>query len=803
MMKKMAVSKPTIESQNNSKVSLKSEPIVLLLTHDLLIRDISQSGIKDFFGKEKHEIINASFIDLLVAQQINTDELLSVLKSNSNLLSHHVLVLECRHLRKEYPVTIITLHENNKTQYVITLNVLDNSYETPHSCMNTIINNLPGAVYWKDKEGRYMGCNKFVATMAGFARPEDMIGKTDYDLCWHEFADDWRLLDNMVIQEDATIEREEKAKLANGKIITELTFKTPLKNQQGETIGVIGTSLDITERKQLEAALKESKNLADAANQAKTEFLANMRHDIRTPLSGIVGFSDILKQESTEPRIKEYAENLVASSHALLELMDEVLEAVRVSSGEIPMLKKKFNLLKTFEHVVALQLARAHEKNLHLKLELDENLPQFVIGDKIRVHRIALELVGNALNFTDDGHVTLRVELAKSENHNLVIKLTVTDSGMGIPKDKQQEIYVQFKRLTPSYQGIYKGAGLGLFVVKQFIDELNGEIYVESELHKGTCFTCLIPLQEPLLDDESGVDMTPEDLITEKPYLTPMAQQIKPSPVDSNTNATINVLVIEDNTIAQMAAKCILTSLACRVDVAADGAEALTLCQAHRYHLIFMDIGLGEGMDGYEVTHHIRKRQDMVHTPIIALTAHAADENKQRCIEAGMDAVLTKPLTQVHATDILKAFVPERQAATVKELPSLRRDLPDSDEELFHLDQFALLDIEQGLENCGDNSMLIELLTMMATEEIPADLEKMRNAFETQDYALVEKIAHKIKGGAVYVGTTRMKYACQYVERYWKTGERKLFDKLYCQATITIKNTCTAIADWLTKNSND
>jgi CheY-like chemotaxis protein/two-component sensor histidine kinase/HPt (histidine-containing phosphotransfer) domain-containing protein len=528
-----------------------------------------------------------------------------------------------------------------------------------------------------------------------------------------------------------------------------------------------------------------------------------MRHDIRTPLSGIIGFSEILKSESNEPRIKEYANNLVASSHALLDLMDEVLEAVRVSSGEIPMLKRKFNLATTLEQVVALYQARAHEKRLKLELCLDNTLPHFVIGDKIRLHRIALELIGNALNFTDKGHVTINVSLAKKEQQQLVIKMTVSDTGMGIPKEKQQEIYVQFKRLTPSYQGIYKGAGLGLYVVKQFIDELGGEIYVESEPHQGTCFTCLIPLQESLLNDASGID-TAEDIKTEKPFMTPVTHQFSASRATTkNPNETTHVLVVEDNVIAQTVARALLSALSCHVDTASTGNEAIALYKKNHYDLILMDIGLGEGMDGYEVTHHIRNQHDKTdHTPIIALTAHAGDENKQRCIEAGMDAVLTKPLTQAHVVDLIKTFIPARRSSPEKITP-LRHDLPDENHELFQLEQFALLDHEQALNNCGNNqSILVEMLTLMITQEVPADLELMKKAFASCDYPLVEKIAHKIKGGAVYVGTTRMKYACQYVERYWKTGERELFNLLVHQAIKTIEDSCSYITDWLQQQSD-
>lgn len=555
-------------------------------------------------------------------------------------------------------------------------------------------------------------------------------------------------------------------------------------------------SQDLTFEKQIQqlqkkVALleKEAQHNADVANKAKAEFLSNMRHDIRTPLSGIMGFSELLRAETNEPRIKEYADNLVASSHALLSLMDEILETVRVSTGDVPAQKKKFDLHQLFQHIEALYKARALEKQLKLSLIWDKSLPHFVIGDKIRIHRIVLELVANALKFTNKGFVSIRVELAKKQGRNFVMKLIVHDSGIGISQENQQDIYLQFKRLTPSYQGIYKGPGLGLYVVKQFIDDLAGEIYVASELHKGTSFTCIIPLQESLLNDEQGAD---KEQIAIPTYLEPTAAMI--------TNNGTRVLIVEDNRIAQSVARALLTNLSCQVDIAANSYEALEYYDRTVYDLIFMDIGLGEGMDGYEITQKIRnKEDDDRHTPIVALTAHALDESRQRCIESGIDAVLTKPLTRAQAIDILKTFVPASIAYTSPATSKIQADLPARSKELFQLEQFPLLDYKQGLKNCGTNCMLVELLTLMITQELPADLEQMKNAFAKKNYDVVERIAHKIKGGAVYVGTTRMKYACQYLERYWKTGAREHVDRLYHQAITVIDETFVHIADWLKK----
>lgn len=669
--------------------------------------------------------------------------------------------------------------------------------------LKNLIDNLPGDIYWKDKDGIWSGVNKRGSQslqQIGFIHDRtDVIGKSDYQLFSKETADEYRQNDLEVMSKKIEITKEETNVLPSGEKIIQLSTKRPLWDKKGNVVGVVGNTIDISYLKKIEAELNNAKEKAEVASLAKTEFLENMRHDIRTPLTGIVGFADLLKMESDNPHIKEYSENLVASSHALLDLLDEVLEAIRVSSGEIPKLKKKFSLEQTLSHVVELNRARAAQKNLSLSLHVDTTIPNYVIGDKVRLHRVALELIANALNFTDTGFVKLSIVLAKRHEGKLVLKLVVEDSGIGIPKDKQQEIYVQFKRLTPSYQGIYKGAGLGLAVVKQFIDELGGEIYVESESRKGTCFTCIIPLQEPLLDDALGVDDELEKII-DAPYETTYAQQIKPT-ISNALNHSFRVLVVEDNTIAQTVAKSILAQLGCDTDLAETGKKALELWKNGRYDLVFMDIGLPD-VDGYAVTHQIRIQElaKKTHIPIIALTAHAGDENKQRCIEAGMNAVLTKPLTAKSCTDILDAFIPGyNPQQSTPEKASYSSELPEHNESLFHLSEFPVLDIEEGIKTTGNESMLAEMLIFMINESLPQDLELIKKAHAALDWDKTQQIAHKIKGGAVYVGTIKIKIACQYLERYWKSGQRDLLERLYQQAIAVIDESIQEINCWLGK----
>ena len=276
--------------------------------------------------------------------------------------------------------------------------------EAAYKYINSIIEAVPGSIYWKNKEGVWIGCNEFTIQTTGI---QDIIGKTDYQL-WPDQAQSLRKHDLEVMRTGRVLKEEETVILPNGERRTFAVVKMPLRDEHNQIVGVVGNSIDITDLKKTQRKLINAKKKAEAANQAKTEFLANMRHDIRTSLSGIVGFSEILRQKLSDPKFKEYAQNLVASAQSLHVLMDEILESIIVSTGEIPLLKKKFSLSDTLTSITQLYAAKAAEKQLELTLSIAETLPKFIIGDKIRFHRIILELVGNALNFTAIGHVAIR-----------------------------------------------------------------------------------------------------------------------------------------------------------------------------------------------------------------------------------------------------------------------------------------------------------------------------------------------------------------------------------------------------------
>lgn len=649
--------------------------------------------------------------------------------------------------------------------------------------MQTVIEKLPGNVWWKDKNLVYLGCNDHVINILGLASRKEFIGKKDHDLWEKSIADKLKATDLKVLETKTTLSLEETILDNNGEFIIMLTNKSPLFDGNNNIIGILGTSTNITDRKKFEEELKQAKEKAELGNKAKTEFLENMRHDIRTPLTGIAGFASIIKEEIDNPKIKEYIDNLIASSDALLELLNEVLEAVKVSSGEIPLLKKKFDLKSRLQSIVTLNQAKIKEKRIELIFDYDKQLPHYFIGDSTRIHRLILELITNAINFTSQGHIKLSALLAKQHGHEIIVKIIVEDTGVGILSDKKEEIFLQFKRLTPSYEGIYKGAGLGLAIVKQFIDDLEGEIYVETAPQKGTRFTCLIPLHESLLNDDFGSETViniPERFSKTKHFTTSKVEPSYDSHASTNHNS---ILLIEDNSLAAKIAQAVLSSLSCKVDIASDGKTAIEKAQNGSYDLIFMDIGL-PGMNGYEITKKIRALEFITkkHIPIIALTAHVDTENKQNCIEAGMNAVLNKPLIKEKALDILNAFIPSR---VEKAQLSSKSQTPENIEYLST--QGKVFNRKKALEILnGDEKYVNEVMTLLVSE-LKDDKNQLKGAFQNNDWQTIQTISHRLKGATSYCGAERLNDACGKLEGYLKKKALELQEPLYKQLLIEIQ----------------
>lgn len=354
------------------------------------------------------------------------------------------------------------------------------------SMKDYVLLNTAGNLYWKDRKGRYLGCNSTFAKIAGLKSPDDIIGKSDYDLFLDILGEEGiqKLIDvdKHVINNDTEKTLEESGIDELGRKAFFLTKKIPLKDSKGKVIGIIGNSINITKQKQ--------------ADLLKKAFIQNMEHDIRTPISGIFGLIDNFSRKENDPEKREVLSMLSDATKELLDYCNNLLDFTKLESEPQPITEKPIDLYRLLEGIFALERPAAKQKDIKLTYTISNELPKIILSDEFRLKRILLNLIGNALKFTQLGSVEVVIsQIPPIQNQHFVLEISVKDTGIGIPDDKQNFIYQKYVKVSPSNKGLYKGTGLGLSMVKQFVGELNGEIQLESELGKGSTFTVLIPVK--------------------------------------------------------------------------------------------------------------------------------------------------------------------------------------------------------------------------------------------------------------------------------------------------------------------
>lgn len=365
------------------------------------------------------------------------------------------------------------------------------------SQLSMIMNVVPGNLYWKSKEGIYLDCNRFMIDIAGKQNKAEIIGKTDEAL-WPSQANQLKENDSKVIQSGQSMSLEEYIDLPDGRHYF-AAVKEPLRDCQGHIVGVVGNSMDITQLKHYQEQLQQEKEKVEQAYQVKKAFLYNMRHDIRTPFTGLLGLAESLALTEPEPERKAQLQYLAQSAHALLRIMNEILDYLEQDTVSPGLIIKKFSLKELVNTLDDALLSAARHKNLKWYVHYDADIPDLLFGDKLALYRFLMNLLCNAVKFTEEGYVRLKIDLLFREKKRVFIRFVIEDSGSGIPDDKVDFIFESFTRVTPSYEGRYSGIGLGLRFVKQFMDEIeDAEIEVDSQLGVGSTFTCTIPFKIPL-----------------------------------------------------------------------------------------------------------------------------------------------------------------------------------------------------------------------------------------------------------------------------------------------------------------
>jgi PAS domain S-box-containing protein len=399
---------------------------------------------------------------------------------------------------------------------------------------------------------------------------------------------------------------------------------------KGENITINGKEVRISFAQDI-TFIKKNEELIQA-NRAKSEFLANMSHEIRTPLNAIIGFLEFLKDESMgRKKCLEYTQIIQSSAESLLQIINDILDFSKIESGKLEIDKHPFESKKEFTNIANLFDAKASKKNINLVLKIDKNMPEVLVTDPLRIKQVIANLIGNAVKFTKEGK-NIYITIFYKKGYLFV---SVKDEGIGIPKEKQKEIFDAFAQADSSTTRKYGGTGLGLAISSKLVEMLGGKLKLKSKVGKGSEFYFAIPVEIGKIDKI-------DDFLEEE--------------INFNNK---KVLVVEDNKANQMFMKILLKKMGLDFDIANDGVEAVEKYKQNRYDAILMDENM-PNMNGIEATKKIReyeKENNLPHTPIIALTANAIKGDREKFLQAGMDEYLTKPINKKDLIKILSKFL--------------------------------------------------------------------------------------------------------------------------------------------------
>jgi two-component system, sensor histidine kinase and response regulator len=759
---------------------------------------------------------------------------------------------------------------------------------------HALMDSIPDTIYFEDSDCHFLRINQAQAKMLGVGDPAEAIGKSDFDFFPAELAKEFYASEQKLMQTgEPILDSIQKITKPDGRVQWLSATEVPIYDDLGKVMGLVGISRDVTERKLAEAELQKAKETAEAASRAKSVFLATMSHEIRTPINGILGMTELALDTELSPEQRDYLETVRSSADSLLQIVNDILDFSRVEAGRLQFESLAFDLRSSLAETIKPLAVRARQKGLELVSQIQPDVPRTVVGDPTRLRQVIVNLLGNAIKFTEHGQVSLNVSVESGADQQMDLRFAVHDTGIGIPAEKQERIFDAFVQADSSTSRKYGGSGLGLSISARLVEGMQGRIGLESEVGRGSTFTftarfgvaktpprtsttdssALQGLPVVVIGDDPGSLRTLEAVLSgwgmvlelagstgevltalEEAKLaggaTPLvlidvhtpsldgfalAEQIQRRPEFAFSTGVVMLtsignrgdaarcreagvagylvrpvrpcelrealLTVLSEREAQPGAKALVTQHSLRearralrillaedhlvnrqlvirllereghkVVSAENGREALARFEAPAdspFDLVLMDVHMPE-MDGFEATAAIRAKEEATgrHTPIVAITANAMKGDRDRCLAAGMDGYVAKPIHLEVLMQAIEAALAPGAGRAEPHQPASPSEPALSSEEAVHLET-ALGRVE------GDRQLLAEMAELFL-EECPKLMADVQAAVTGGDAPALIRAAHTLKGSAANFGAHQAFEAAQELERMGRSGNLQL-----------------------------
>lgn len=560
-----------------------------------------------------------------------------------------------------YQITVLmngVWNAKERRERIIELEEMNIALNENKAKLQLILDSTYEGIYGIDTQGYCTFCNESCLRLLGYKNHHEIIGKNVHELIHNKRSNgeplplnECKIYKSFIKGEGAIVEDEVMWR-SDGTSFP-VAYSSYPQYRNGEVIGAVVTFTDVTEKLQAQKELIKAKEQAEAANKAKSQFLASMSHEIRTPMNGITGALQLLESTALNQEQRELMDPMKTSVDTLMAVINDILDISKIEAGKMELEHVPFNIRATVEAAVLPFKVKADDKGLKLSIIINPDIPEYAIGDPTKIKQITSNLVSNAIKFTSDGTVHVDVRLNKETDAFMELSFTVKDTGIGMTEQELNKIFKPFIQADSSTTRKYGGTGLGLTICKRLVELMGGKITVVSKKGNGTTFSFTIILNKAE-DNKTPIlsDCSIRAIISDKSISAgdPIVKENEDGDEDSNG---LKILLVEDNKINQMIFVKFLKKQGLICDVAVNGLEAVEACKQKSYDIIFMDCQMPE-MDGYEATKQIRKMEgDSIHAEIIAMTAYAMKGDAEKCIEAGMDAYMSKPINFEQLTNLL------------------------------------------------------------------------------------------------------------------------------------------------------